>query len=118
MTTSNEPPLSRRAARRAQQDAQSTAGYRDAGAIGEPAPVHDAPGSASGSAAERSASFASSHSEPVDEIDYRTEVRPRVPRYEPATPLRPASSDGSPSLPPSRSPTAHREAETAKAHRG
>lgn len=101
MTTSNEPPLSRRAARRAHMDAQSTAGFRDPGAIGEPAPIHDAPGSASGSAAERSASFASSHSAPVDSIDYRTEVRPRVPRYEPVTPLTPASSDGSPALPPS-----------------
>ncbi|MFP5290644.1 MAG: hypothetical protein ACLGH5_06630 [Actinomycetes bacterium] len=101
MTTSNEPPLSRRAARRAQQDAQSTAGYADAAAIGEPAPVHDAPGSAAGSAAERPMTFAPAHSAPVDSIEYRTEVRPRVPRYEPVTPLTPASGDGSPALPPS-----------------
>lgn len=101
MTTSNEPPLSRRAVRRAHMDAQSTAGFRDPGTIGDPAPIHDAPGSPSGSAPERSASFASAHSAPVDSIDYRTEVRPRVPRYEPVTPLTPASSDGSPALPPS-----------------
>ncbi|GAA1697926.1 hypothetical protein GCM10009792_17430 [Microcella alkalica] len=100
MTTSNEPPLSRRATRRAQQDAQSTAGYSEAQAIGESA-VQPSPAGDQGSAAERSSSFASVHSAPADAIEYRTEVRPRVPRYEPVTPLTPASSDGSPALPPS-----------------
>ncbi|KRF32596.1 hypothetical protein [Yonghaparkia sp. Soil809] len=104
MTTSNEPPLSRRAARRAQQDAQTIGEPRDPAPLAQPdAPQSDSP--------ERSASFAAvhsapahsapAHSAPVDSIEYRTEVRPRVPRYEPLSPLTPASGDDSPALPPS-----------------
>lgn len=85
MTSSNDQPLSRRAARLAQQAAHGGDERHDAESPIEPAVPSPA-------------SFGASRPSATDAIDYRTEVRPRVPRYEPSTP---ASLDSAPDLPTS-----------------
>lgn len=93
MTTPNEQPVSRRAARRAQQAAQPGDEHRDGGPRADSASGQDdagasVPGSVPG----------------TESIDYRTAVRPRVPRYAPeaAAPLDPAPTvpASSPLAPP------------------
>lgn len=87
MTTPNEQPVSRRAARRAQQAAQPGDEHRDGGPLADSASSReDAAASVPGSAAG------------AESIDYRTAVRPRVPRYAPEAP---ASLDSAPTLPAS-----------------
>lgn len=85
MTSSNDQPLSRRAARLAQQNAHGADERHDGENPVEPAVPSPA-------------SFGASRPSAADAIDYRTEVRPRVPRYEPSTP---ASLDSVPDLPSS-----------------
>lgn len=99
MSTPNEPPQSRRAARLAQRAAQGDERHLDDAAVDE-----------------SGASFGASRPSPTDAIDYRTEVRPRVPRYEPPTPGSPDAASptddatfarsASPVAPPFAPPTA------------
>ena len=98
----NDQPLSRRAARLAQQAEQGEPAQHDGIS---PAPLQPAVPS--------SASFAASRPSAADAIDYRTEVRPRVPRYEPAplesVPELPSSSPLAPPFAPPTAPAPDRE---------
>lgn len=98
----NDQPLSRRAARLAQQAEQGEPAQHDGIS---PAPLQPA--------APSSASFAASRPSAADAIDYRTEVRPRVPRYEPAplesAPELPSSSPLAPPFAPPTAPAPDRE---------
>jgi len=98
----NDQPLSRRAARLAQQAEQGEPAQHDGIS---PAPLQPA--------APSSASFAASRPSAADAIDYRTEVRPRVPRYEPAplesVPELPSSSPLAPPFAPPTAPAPDRE---------
>lgn len=87
MSAPNDPPLTRREARRLQQLADEAAAAPMAGQHADPG-VPNAPGSAS-------AGSSASASEPLgDPLAYRTQVRPVIPRYEPAT-VGSASAPGS-----------------------
>lgn len=78
MSAPNDPPLTRREARRLQQLADEAAAAAAAGQHADPA-APSVPGSAS-------ATSSASASEPGgDPLAYRTQVRPAIPRYEPAT---------------------------------
>ena len=98
----NDQPLSRRAARLAQQAEQGEPAQHDGIS---PAPLQPA--------APSSASFAASRPSAADAIDYRTEVRPRVSRYEPAplesVPELPSSSPLAPPFAPPTAPAPDRE---------
>ncbi len=98
----NDQPLSRRAARLAQQAEQGEPAQHDGIS---PAPLQPA--------APSSASFAASRPSAADAIDYRTEVRPREPRYEPAplesVPELPSSSPLAPPFAPPTAPAPDRE---------
>lgn len=98
----NDQPLSRRAARLAQQAEQGEPAQHDGIS---PAPLQPA--------APSSASFAASRPSAADAIDYRTEARPRVPRYEPAplesVPELPSSSPLAPPFAPPTAPAPDRE---------
>lgn len=98
----NDQPLSRRAARLAQQAEQGEPAQHDGIS---PAPLQPA--------APSSASFAASRPSAADAIDHRTEVRPREPRYEPAplesVPELPSSSPLAPPFAPPTAPAPDRE---------
>lgn len=95
MSSPNDPPQTRREARRAQRAADQSVPTPPAD-VAEPRPRSEGRRSAS-STFSVSATSVPGSAPSGDPIPYRTEVRPVIPRYEPATI---ASAPGSPPVPP------------------
>lgn len=90
MSAPNDPPLTRREARRLQRLAEEAAAASTGGQQADPG-LGSAPGSGS------AASGASAGEQGGDPLAYRTQVRPAIPRFEPAT-VGSASAPGSGSV--------------------
>ncbi|MGY6497365.1 MAG: hypothetical protein ACXIUP_03965, partial [Microcella sp.] len=83
MSVPNDPPLTRREARRLQRLAEEAAAATSGQQADPGLPSAPPPGGSTGHESVSSATSAGAHSD--DPIAYRTPVRPAIPRYEPAT---------------------------------
>lgn len=107
MSSPNDPPQTRREARRAQRAADQTAPVSP-DEVAEPRPRSEGRRSSSSSFSVSAASVPGSVPS-GDPIAYRTEVRPIIPRYEPASiASAPGSAPAAPVPPPFSAPAAPR----------